>query len=146
MSAARPVLPELGCSVGGRLVERAKGDDRARGEAVVVELGVALERGVYPVDHRTVASPQLGERIPARSGELEGLEEAVELEALAHPYRHEPEGNLHLAAVPALRDRGQLTTPGRERGPEAERLHQRSAEYACGRPAEEILGRAASNA
>ena len=133
----------LGRRIGRGLVERAKGNDRARSQAVVVEVGVTVQRRLDPFDHRAVTAPEARQGIPAGRGDLQGLEEAVELEALAHSDRDERHGHLELLAVLAAHHGLQLPTAGGQRVGQAERLHQRTPEHACTGPAEQLLGRPA---
>ncbi len=126
---------------GGRqLDQRAERDDRAGREILVLEPRLAAHRGVDPVDDRAVAALKLLKGVAARRGDLERLEEAVELEALAHPDRDERELQLDLRAVLAARHG--LDHPA-ELGKVAghrERLDERAPEHAGARPAEELLG------
>ena len=64
----------------------------------------------------------LGERIAARGGDLERLEEPVELEALAHAHGHERQRHLELVAVLAPRGRLDLAATLRAAGCRAARV------------------------
>ncbi len=129
--------------LGRRLVEGPKGDDRARGQAVVVELGLSVEGGLDPVHHRAVAAAQRRQGSAARRDDLQGLEKAVELEALAHAHRHESHRHLELLAVLTAHHRRELSTALGQVVGKAQRRHERPPDHALGGPAEELLGRAA---
>ena len=126
-----------------RLDQRAEGDDRAGGEVLVLEVRLAAHRGVDPVHDRAVAALELPQRVAARGGDLERLEEAVELEALAHPHRDERERQLELGAVLAPRDGLDDSAVLGEVAGHGQRLDQRAPEHALSRPAEQLLGGAA---
>ena len=126
--------------IGRCFVERAKGDDRACRQAFVVKVGVALQGCLDPVHDSAVTASQRGKGISPRSRDLESLEEAVELEALAHAHRYECHRHLELVAVLAADHRLQLPTTGRQRVREAQSLHQGTPEHPRGRPAEQLLG------
>ena len=138
--------------LGRRLVARkrrrqsargAEGHDRARAQPVLLQLRAPLDGGVDPLDHGVMALPQLGHQVAARRGDLQGLEEAVELEALAHAHRHERQRDLQLVAVLAPDRRLDLAAGLGELGVQAQRLRQRAPEHARRRPAEQLLGGAA---
>ena len=131
------LLGGRGC---GRLLERAEGDDRARRQAVLLEVGLAAQRGVDPVDHRAVTLLKLRQGVAARRRDLERLQEAVELQALAHAHGHEGERHLELVSVAAAGHGLQPAAAGRQLVHEAERVHQRAPEHAGAGPAEQLLG------
>ena len=112
-------------------------------EALLLEVGPARDRGVDPLDDGVMAALELSQGVAARSGDLERLEEAVELEALAHAHRHQREHDLELMPVLAQRHGLDLAAAGRQLGGEAERLRQGPAEHARRGPAEQLLGRRA---
>ena len=128
---------------GRQVADRPERDDRAGAQHVLLEVRLPGHGGVDPFDDRLVALLQLRERVAARSGDLERLEEAVELEALAHAHGHERERHLELVAVLAERGRLDLASALRKLSVEAQRLHQRPPEHARGGPAEQRLSRAA---
>ena len=124
----------------GQLDQRPEGDDRACGEVVLVEARLAAHGGVHPVDDGLVAALELLERVAARGRDLERLQEAVELEALAHPDGHERERELELRPVLAAGDGLRHAAELGELAGEGERLHERAPDHARARPAEHLLG------
>jgi hypothetical protein len=127
----------------GQLDQRAERHDRPGGEIVLGEMRLSAKGRVHPVDHGLVAALKLAQRIAARRGDLERLQEAVELEALAHPDRDERQRELELRAVPAPGNGLNLTAVLREVAGERERLDERAPEHARVVPAEQLLGRPA---
>src|SRR6185295_494527 len=120
--------------------QRPERDDRARGQVVLVEARVAAHRRTDPVDDGLVAALELPQRVSARGGDLERLQEAVELEALTHPDGDEGDRQLELSAVLAtghgLHDAAVLGEVARE----GERLDELASEHARSGPAEQLLG------